>query len=209
MPSGSVSGDRNPIRIVPGAIAETSSARRPRHPDDRVGALEQAPRLAQRRTRLGVPLVGVAGGRSGAALDHDLEPVGDQPADGFGHEGDPAFAGGSLAGNGNPHSRNLREGIWGRGRNLTERDSALDLHRRDERLRPLTRGPRLAGRRARRSGGAPARLDRHRARGVCGSAPRCTTSARSTFAPTFSASRGGSTTTSSPRCARIRSRAPG
>ena len=106
-----MSGDQESDQDRPRCHCGNLVRRRPRHPDDRVGALEQASCFAERRTRLGVPLVGVAGGRSGAALDHDLEPTGDQPADGFGHEGDPAFAGGSLPGNGNPHSRNLREGI--------------------------------------------------------------------------------------------------
>ena len=179
MPSGSVSGERNPIRTVPGCDRRDLVRGRPRHPDDRVGALEQAPRLAQRRARLGVALVGEAGGRSGAALDHDLEPAGDQPADGFGHERHPALAGGSLTGNGDAHPRNLREGIWGRGRNPTYRElgspiftaamSACDPSLEGHASRVGVHAEAVA----RRLGWTGRRRSR-----ICGSAPRCTTSAR-------------------------------
>ena len=105
IPSGSVSGARKPISTVPGAIAATSSADGPRDPDDGVGAVEQLGRLAQRRTRVGVVLVREAGCRARAALDHDLETGRREAPDRLGHEGDPAFAGGGLTGNGDAHVR--------------------------------------------------------------------------------------------------------
>ncbi len=87
-------------------------------PDDRIDTFEHGTGLAQGRPRLGIVLVGEAGDGAGTALDHDLEAGRSQTPDRLGHERHPALAGGSLTGNDDTHTQNLREGISHREGNL-------------------------------------------------------------------------------------------
>jgi hypothetical protein len=87
------------------------------HAYDDLGAFEDGADLAQHRTRVRVLLVGESGRRSGTALDRDLEAVGGKTRDCLGYERDAALAGGGFTWNCDAHSKNLREGIFVRGRN--------------------------------------------------------------------------------------------
>ncbi len=91
-------GDQQLSRAEPLTLVR----RRLAHLDDPV----RLPRVAERRARLAVRVVGEGGGIPGASLDDELEASGGELPDGLGDERDPPLALRRLARNADPHPAN-------------------------------------------------------------------------------------------------------